>query len=187
MEFNVAQLLRESIGARRTYSVEEHVRGDGGSSIAVTGRVALLRTDRSILVEARLQTVIRTECSRCLAPAWASVALALEEEYYPSVDVVSGASLPEPDDPSAFRIDGRHVLDLDEAVRQHLVLAEPMQPLCRPDCAGLCPGCGADRNQGACRCDTVAIDARWSVLRRLTDDPRGAAESPRDSPRSDTK
>jgi uncharacterized protein len=171
VEFNVAQLLRESIGAHREYQVVEQVCNDHGVPIEIRGDVSLLRTDRSILVEAQLATRVDAECSRCLGVMQAPVVLDLEEEFYPTVDVVSGASLPPPEDPAAFRIDSRHVLELDEAIRQHLVLAEPMQPLCRPDCAGLCPDCGADLNRGPCRCDAGPIDPRWSVLRALADDP----------------
>ena len=45
--------------------------------------------------------------------------------------------------------DGRHV-DLDAGVREAALLARPMAPLCRPDCRGLCPRCGADWNEGPC-------------------------------------
>ena len=50
--------------------------------------------------------------------------------------------------------DGRTVA-LDEQVREQAMLARPMLVYCRPDCAGLCPRCGADRNQGPCRCEAA--------------------------------
>jgi uncharacterized protein len=49
-------------------------------------------------------------------------------------------------------------------LRQALLLSLPMQPLCKPDCAGLCPICGQDLNQGPCDCVSVEIDPRWEKL-----------------------
>ncbi|MGI8552513.1 MAG: YceD family protein [Dehalococcoidia bacterium] len=167
MEFNVAQLLRESIGSRRVYHVKDHVQAEKSATVDIEGQVVLLRTDRSILVTAELTTGEELSCSRCLALAQVPLALDIEEEYYPTVDVVSGATLPRPEEPAAFLIDAHHALVFDEAIRQHLVMAEPMQPLCRPDCAGLCPECGADRNGDPCHCQEEPIDARWTALRNL--------------------
>lgn len=59
---------------------------------------------------------------------------------------------------------------LDDEVRQALLLAAPLKNLCRPECSGLCPRCGVDRNQEACSCDDEAIDPRWSRLKSLFDD-----------------
>ena len=67
----------------------------------------------------------------------------------------------------ALRIDAEQVLDLSEAVRQYRETALPMQPLCRPGCAGLCPTCGRDLNLGACSCPEEPADARWSALAEL--------------------
>jgi uncharacterized protein len=64
-------------------------------------------------------------------------------------------------------IDEHHILDLSEVIRQGLWLAIPMEILCRPDCAGLCPRCGGNRNLGECNCDQAAIDPRWGALQAL--------------------
>lgn len=60
------------------------------------------------------------------------------------------------------------LLDLEPAVRDAVVLELPPAPLCDPACAGLCPSCGADRNETACGCPPVAPDPRWDALRELT-------------------
>ena len=52
-------------------------------------------------------------------------------------------------------------------VREEVLLGVPDAPLCRPDCAGLCPTCGADRNVGPCDCDTAVRDERWAALDQL--------------------
>jgi len=79
-----------------------------------------------------------------------------------------------PPDPDAFQIDENHLLDLTEAIRQYREVATEMQPLCRPDCRGLCPICGADLNAGDCGCNAGAIDARWAGLAELLDESNAA-------------
>jgi uncharacterized protein len=57
-------------------------------------------------------------------------------------------------------------IDLEPMVRDAVLLSVPFSPLCRVDCAGLCPRCGGDRNIGECKCGPE-VDPRWSVLDRL--------------------
>lgn len=169
MLFNVSQLLREPTGSTRRYTVDESVEvpGETVQVIRFSGSVLLLRTPRGILVGAHLSGTGSGTCVRCLQPAAFPLDLHIEEEFFPTIDPVTGFHLPAPEEPDAFRIDEHHHLDISEAVRQAAVLAEPMQVLCRPDCLGLCPQCGADRNLAPCRCPAQPIDERWAVLRRL--------------------
>lgn len=57
--------------------------------------------------------------------------------------------------------------DITDAVRESIILALPISPLCREDCRGLCPGCGADLNTETCRCTGVRTDPKWSALEKL--------------------
>ncbi len=84
-------------------------------------------------------------------------------------DASTGEMLPPPDDPDAFLIDPHQILDLTEALRQYRVMAEPMQPLCQPDCLGLCPRCGYNLNQGPCGCPRQQVDVRWAALGELAE------------------
>jgi len=151
MQINVSQQLKEPIGSVRNYEVSEVVDIADGSSL-VQGDVRLVRTNRGILAEGRLHTEVEVACSRCLNSFSCPLNLAIEEEYFPTTDVVSGAWLPLPEEPGCFIINEQHILDLTEALRQYALLAIPMKPLCREDCAGLCPICGHDLNQGPCGC-----------------------------------
>jgi len=168
MQINVSQLLKEPIGSSRNYEVSEivDVTGDG-SGRKVQGEVRLLRTHRGVLVKGELHTEVELTCSRCLSLFNFPVAINFEEEYLPTIDVVSGAPLPSPEEPSSFVIDEHHVIDLTEAIRQYTLLTMPMKPLCRQDCAGLCPDCGHNLNQGPCDCPPPTIDSRWSELSKL--------------------
>ena len=153
MQINVAQQLKGAIGSERDYEVNGviDVIGDG-KAVPVRGKVSLTRTDRAILVKGVLDSEVELTCSRCLSLFNCPLILNIEEEFFPTTDVNSGASLPLPDEPDHFTIDEQHVLDLTEALRQCSLLAIPMKPLCREDCAGLCPSCGHNLNQGPCNC-----------------------------------
>lgn len=168
MEINVAQLLRAPIGSVRDYDINQvmDVTGDGVNRL-VQGTVRLMRTNRSILVKGTLDTVVELACSRCLGQFECPLKLNIEEEYYPTTDVTTGAPLTVPDEPGSFTIDENHILDLTEAVRQYALLAVPMKPLCAEDCAGLCPFCGQNLNEGPCGCLTQLADPRWAELSKL--------------------
>ncbi|MFQ5913041.1 MAG: DUF177 domain-containing protein [Nitrospinota bacterium] len=58
-------------------------------------------------------------------------------------------------------------LNLRDPTRDNMIMAIPLQPLCRQDCKGLCSSCGADLNEGRCGCAREAYDPRWEALARL--------------------
>jgi len=167
MQINVSQQLKAPIGSRRSYEVSEIINIAGGSSM-VQGKVGLMRTHRGILVKGTLHTEVEVTCSRCLSLFSCPLALSIEDEYFPIMDVVSGASLPLPEEPGCFTIDEHHTLDLTEAIRQYMLLAIPMKPLCREDCAGLCPGCGHNLNLGPCNCLPQGTESHSSELSKST-------------------
>ena len=168
MHINVAQLLQATVGTTRDYQISESVdvAGDGNARL-VQGEVELLRTPRSIVGKGALHTDVELTCSRCLSLFTYEITLNFEEEYIPTIDVLSGAPLPPPEEAGAFTIDGHHVIDLTEAIRQYTVLAIPIKPLCKEECAGLCPSCGHNLNQETCDCPAQEVDPRWSELTKL--------------------
>ena len=174
MRFDVSGLLRRAIGATRSYEVDEEdvVVSDDGAQETVTGTAMLLRTNDGILVTADLALSGRSSCSRCLAELDLRLDLHVEEEFLPQADVDTGAALPPPEEPGAFLIDAEQILDLTEVVRQYRMMALPMQPLCRVDCAGICPDCGQDLNQGPCSCPQKKTDPRWASLAEIVEERR---------------
>ena len=177
MHYNVAQLLKEPIGAQREYRVEEasaaggiasgHGTGAGAPGEYASGAVRLVRTHQGIWARANLRLRLAQDCSRCLDGFVTTLALEVEEEYFPEVDVRTGHRVAPPDDWEGLYIGADHILNLGEAAYQSALAALPMKPLCQPDCAGICHSCGADRNRSRCDCDTAPIDPRWSALRAL--------------------
>ena len=172
MRINVSQQLKAPVGSIQNYELSEVVDIDGDAGL-VKGEVRLIRTDRGILAEGTLHTELQVTCSRCLSLFNCPLALTFEEEYFPTTDIVSGARLSLPDEPGCFTIDERHVLDLSEAIRQYALMAIPMKPLCRADCAGLCPQCGHNLNLGPCHCPTQQVDPRWTALTKLAIEQKG--------------
>jgi len=100
-------------------------------------------------------------CARCLRPLADRLDVAVDERYAePSTDPGH------PSNPEAFPIE-RGQLDLSSMVREGILLAIPDAPVCRDDCPGLCPACGADLAGGPCGCDRMIRDERWAVLDQL--------------------
>ncbi len=148
---NVAQLLRAQVGTFRSYEFSEQ-EPDLSAELAlrspIEGRVKLTRTPRGILAEATYRVVLEQECGRCLEPARTELDSQFSEEYVALTNVVTGQPLvgvvAEADEQV---ISPNHEVDLTDVIRQDIVVQQPIQPLCRADCAGLCVTCGADLNQ----------------------------------------
>jgi len=177
LQFNVAQLLKQPTGARREYEIlieSPHIEDAPGLVTPLCGRVQFVRVGDGILVTGSITTTVRSACSRCLGELDRDVAIDIEEEYQPVLNILTGSPVPIGEDQdSANLIDEHHVLDLTEVVRQDLWTSLPPSLLCREDCQGLCPQCGQNLNEGICSCSTEEIDARWVVLLQ---DSSGATE-----------
>jgi uncharacterized protein len=165
LQYNVATLLREPVGSTREHDIDDDALIKEERR-RVEGHASFLRTNAGVLVKAQLEGEAVEQCSRCLTGVRVPVAFEFAEEFFSSVQTETGAPLPPPEDPEAFRIDAQHTLDLEDAVRQFWTTALPMRVLCRPDCRGLCPRCGQDWNEGPCSCRPDG-DPRWSALGQL--------------------
>jgi uncharacterized protein len=186
---NVAQLLLSPHGSTRRFSFEEEAASLAEPSVVapVRGDCTLMRTGHGILADCRFETALSQECARCLEPATSQVSGRLQEEFLPTVDVRTGSPLPGELDADAFPISEDHVVNLGEAIRQHVLMAAPLRPLCRPDCEGLCPDCGQNLNEQRCACAPAGEDSPFNTLKQLLDATGEAAPSaaPRSSRRND--
>jgi uncharacterized protein len=151
MIINVSQLLKERIGSTRSYNV------DGEDKFPYKGKIVLVRTDKGLLASGTLVTVVGVVCSRCLCDFDQERPVRFDEEFV------------QQSEEGSFIIDEYRQIDLSEVARQYTVLAEPMKPLCRKDCAGLCPQCGRNLNLGVCDCKKE-IDPRLAILTSLVKD-----------------
>jgi uncharacterized protein len=169
--WNVAGLLGEGVGAVRDYAFDG-VTIDLGEDLRlaepIAGRVHLARTNRGLLVDADVTTALAMECARCLREITVPIAAELEGEARPSIDLQTGAPIP-PDEADAeddvIRLTDHHELDLERAVREAIQLAEPIAPLDREDCPGLCAVCGLPLDEGAHDHPDDEVDPRLEALR----------------------
>ncbi len=126
--------------------------------LAVTGRFTTAGAGRYYW-QAKLATVVRSECRRCLAPVDVPLSQSLGLVFVGEEDAAR--------DEDSYLVPRRaSTLDLADAVREELLLAVPQFVECRQDCRGLCPRCGADLNAGPCGCQRE-IDPRWEALTKL--------------------
>lgn len=150
-------------GASRSVRVEWPIEGLGTELAEVRDDVAasvdllLEALVEGILVSGTLRGLFGLRCARCL----------VEFERPFTVEVYE-MFVPEPDeDTDDYPLDtARGELALDQMVRDALGVELPFSPLCRPDCQGLCPVCGGDRNLGECP-GHAEVDPRWAALERL--------------------
>ncbi len=134
------------------------------SPLRISGEVR--RIEGGYALEADLVYSGELECSRCLA------GYSFEEDEVFSLVLYprSGATAEEleltPRDLDVLYY-GDSVVPLAPIAEERVQMALPMKPLCKPDCRGLCPTCGKDKNLGACACTTETIDPRWEALKAL--------------------
>ncbi len=123
------------------------------------GTVHVIRVQGGLLVQGTVESQLGLECVLCLEPFVLPVTLELEETFG-----LPGAT---------SRRDGSYVvsdaglLDLAPLLREQAWVTIPMKPLCRPDCKGLCPQCGANLNFESCACDRTRADPRLALLKDL--------------------
>ena len=108
-----------------------------------------------LVVHGQVTAHAHSVCSRCLEDIDLKLRSEVDEIYQRS-----------PDNPDAYPLEGEQ-MDLSEMVRETVLLGIPEAPLCRPDCPGLCPTCGANLATGSCGCAPKQGDDRWAVLDQL--------------------
>jgi uncharacterized protein len=176
LSFNIAQLMKDTVGASRTVDVvadlgrlvpdlEVEATSEGERPV-LTGPVRLMHTNQGVLVKGRLTGEAKVSCVRCLAAVTVPIEVELEEVFVPTIDMATGRYAKPEEEDEALWIDEHHILNLTEVLRQNVLLELPVHVLCRDDCSGLCPNCGQNLNEGACDCQPD-IDPRWSGLSDL--------------------
>jgi uncharacterized protein len=156
----VADLLKRSGNHR-----EEHLEAVLDDLVVITSHVVdgepisldvrLESVNEGIVVKGVVHVPWEGECRRCLRPVRDALDVPVFEVF--EDEPVEGET-------SKLDIDR---IDLEPLARETVLLELPMAPLCRDDCAGLCPECGADRNAGGCGHAGEVVDRRWAALDEL--------------------
>ena len=119
--------------------------------------VVLESVPGAVIARGTLSAPWQGECRRCLRAATGVVEVEVREVFEEDHD-------PE----QTYPLHGDQ-LDLELLARDAVLLELPLAPLCMEDCRGLCPTCGADRNEGGCDCAPEVVDPRWAALDALRD------------------
>jgi DUF177 domain-containing protein len=131
----------------------------------VDGRIQ--RSDSKITIKGEVCAELQLECDRCLKSLSILVSNTFEVEYVTPDIYQAGQAAELLDDDLSLSVFEGEVVDIDELVREQLLLALPAQVLCREDCKGLCPVCGNDRNLTDCKCQEAETDPRWAGLKEI--------------------
>jgi uncharacterized protein len=128
--------------------------------------VMLEKSGKRFYVKADMRAGGVFPCDRCTSPF--SLPVRSTFHMYYIWDPADAETL----DPSQVQVipSGLPIIDLADDVRQTMLLAVPLKLLCKEECKGLCPRCGADLNKDSCTCPPEAVDARWETLRRFREE-----------------
>jgi uncharacterized protein len=143
--------------------VDERVNLSGPTK--VNGKVRLAGNE--VFVNGHVETRAQVECDRCLKPVEIPVNADFELEYITGSEYESTAPAELTEAEMSVSVFDGEALDVDEIVKEQILLTVPTRMLCREDCKGICPQCGTDRNTGDCNCVTEEIDPRWAALKNL--------------------
>ena len=172
MRIEVENLTAVGSPFEHTYGAEEVDLEDEGarliSAAAVSGKAS--RKGDEVRLRSEIQTELELLCDRCLTPARTPLAVEFDTSFIPrEVEAAKDENVElAAEDLILSAYDGE-AIDLDELVREQVLLALPSRRLCKEDCEGLCPKCGTDLNAGRCSCEQVEVDPRWSALAGLKD------------------
>ena len=144
-------------------AIADSIKTVTGASI----ELAIQKAGEEFFCQGRVHATVVVECARCLKEF--ETELRNSADFVICSDTVATTRLHDGiDDEDYVYLQGGDLrADITEPVRQALELALPLKPLCKPDCKGICPECGADRNEQSCDCKTEAIDPRWEGLKGL--------------------
>jgi uncharacterized protein len=152
---HVAQLLKAPVGTQRSFEFSEpepELAAELGLHGPIEGQGKLVRTTHGILAQVQYRAEIEQECGRCLGAARTRIESEVSDEFLPSTNIHTGQPETIVADVDEPRIREDHILDLTDLIRQDIVIEQPLRPLCRPECAGLCPQCGENLNDVQCTC-----------------------------------
>ena len=175
MKINVAPLLKQPVGAQIDYQLTESPIDPHGENAGLTeagatsidAEIVATHTNPGAYLEGDAHATIAEQCSRCLRSIETPVESHFAEQYYSTIDVESGDPKESPP-PDVKRIGSDFKIDLTPLLREELILATPLAPLCRPDCKGLCLVCGRDLNDEPHDHD-APVEERWTRLEKLKD------------------
>ena len=177
MEFKVSELEREPIEFDLELApgaVDLGEEADAGWGFGHSGQAEVLhehRGPRDIVADIRLRGKFagkfEVPCARCVEPVEIPLAAEFDLIFRPAAADAEATerSITAPETEIGYYL--KDSLLLEDVLREQVLLSLPVRTLCKPDCKGLCPRCGANRNSQACSCEEGPSDPRWEALSGL--------------------
>ena len=163
IKVNVAEIKKRLVGEKTlAYDLTPAELEITSDDLDVVGGIRLegkiVNAGDVLILDVVMKTRVKRMCGRCLKSFEGELEAEVLEKFYPD----SAENIEQ----DAFVYDS-DVIDITEPLREGLLLAEPMQALCKPDCKGLCHVCGADLNVSDCGCDRFIVDPRLAALKQF--------------------
>ena len=134
--------------------------------VRVNGKVRLAGAE--VFVNGHIETRAQVECDRCLKLVEMPVIADFDLQYITGAEYESSAAAELTEEVMAVSVFDGETIDVDEIVKEQISLAVPTRIMCQPDCKGICPVCGTDKNTSECECEAKDVDPRWAALKDLT-------------------
>ncbi|MDI6827116.1 MAG: DUF177 domain-containing protein [Armatimonadota bacterium] len=136
----------------------------------IKGSIVFTNTGDVLLARGKVGANIRLQCSRCVVDFVVMLTAIIEEQFrlVHMGDQIMAMPLDEEDMIGGMLSD--NILDVDELIRQSLLTEVPIQPLCKPDCKGLCPICGQNLSEGECSCHQEIHNSAFQALSILLEE-----------------
>jgi uncharacterized protein len=170
LRIEVENLTAAATPFEHTYRPEEIDLEEEGASVVAAAAVrgGATRKGEQVRLRGEIKTEVELLCDRCAAPERAPLAVEFDTSFIPQeVEAVKAENVELAAEDLLLSSYEGDAVDLDELVREQILLALPSRHLCREDCKGLCQKCGADLNAGACSCGQGEVDPRWAALADL--------------------
>ena len=136
--------------------------------LQIIGSAELLaHSDGEIRIQGKYRVEMTAECDRCLATARFPLDTRFDLFYRPMSDIAREEEIEIDEGEAEIGFYEGGGMELEEILREQVLLALPMQRVCSEVCKGICPVCGKNRNETACDCKVQAPDDRWGALRKL--------------------
>jgi len=169
MQIEIAQLTETDTPFAHTYTPADLTLEDERAQLLIAAHVEgrASRKRQRVHVHGTIETELEVACDRCLAPLTVPVKTEFDVSYEPpraEAETDSAELQAEELDTTIYTGES---LDLDELVREQILLTLPTRSLCREACQGLCPTCGVNLNTQTCACQQTEVDPRWAGLATL--------------------
>jgi len=152
-----------------TYEPDELVLDDEHARLVeppqVSGRIR--RSGHEVRLDGQITARAEVDCDRCLKRVSLPIETTFDVTYVPASDYVEAEAAELQEEDLGVSVYEDEVIDIDELVREQVLLTLPTRALCTDDCKGLCPVCGVNRNGTDCECEPHEVDPRWGALKDI--------------------